>query len=91
MNGAFDPRVTPGAKEREVLSAAAAMATLAIETRRLYSDLQRRSEFDLLTAIHNRFSLEKYVDSKIKEARQRAGIFGLIYIDLNDFKQVNDV
>jgi diguanylate cyclase (GGDEF)-like protein len=91
MNAAFDPRAKPGAKETEILSAAAAMATLAIETRRLYSDLQRRSEFDLLTAIHNRFSLEKYIDAQIEEARRTAGVFGLIYIDLNDFKQVNDV
>jgi diguanylate cyclase (GGDEF)-like protein len=27
----------------------------------------------------------------IQAARQSAGIFGLIYIDLNEFKQVNDV
>ncbi|MGA8085761.1 MAG: GGDEF domain-containing protein [Terracidiphilus sp.] len=91
MNAAFDPLAKPGDKESEILSAAAAMATLAIETRRLYSDLQHRSEFDLLTAIHNRFSLENYLDMQIEAARQTAGIFGLIYIDLNDFKQVNDV
>src|ERR1019366_9090786 len=41
--------------------------------------------------IHNRFSLERYLDTQIGEARQRAGIFGLIYIDLNEFKKVNDV
>jgi diguanylate cyclase (GGDEF)-like protein len=50
----------------------------------------RRSEFDLLTDIHNRFSLEKRLDAQIEVARQDAGIFGLIYIDLNKFKQVND-
>jgi diguanylate cyclase (GGDEF)-like protein len=66
------------------------LAALAIETRRLYSDLLRRSEFDLLTDIHNRFSMEKQLDAQIEEARQKAGIFGLVYIDLDDFKQVND-
>jgi diguanylate cyclase (GGDEF)-like protein len=91
MHAAFDPRATPCANEREILSASAAMASLAIETRCLYSDLHRRSEFDLLTSVHNRFSLEQYIDSQIEEARQSAGIFGVIYIDLNDFKQVNDV
>jgi diguanylate cyclase (GGDEF)-like protein len=88
---AFDPLAKPRAKESAPLSAAAALAALAIETRRLYSDLQRRSDFDLLTEIHNRFSLEKYLDAQIEEARQQAGIFGLIYIDLDKFKQVNDV
>ncbi len=88
---AFHPRTKPIASETEVLSGAASMATLAIETRRLYSDLQHRSQFDLLTDIHNRFSLETYMEELIEKARQDAGIFGLIYIDLNDFKQVNDV
>ncbi len=88
---AFHPLTKPRANESESLSAAAGLATLAIETRRLYSDLRRRSEFDLLTDIHNRFSLERNLDQQIEQARQDAGIFGLIYIDLNDFKQVNDV
>jgi diguanylate cyclase (GGDEF)-like protein len=88
---AFDRLTRPNAQEAEILSAVAALATLAIETRRLYSDLLHRSEFDLLTDIHNRFSLEKHLDNTIEKARQNAGIFGLVYIDLNDFKQVNDV
>ena len=67
------------------------LATLAIETRRLYTDLLHRSEFDQLTDISNRFSLEKRLDAQIEEARQNAGIFGLIYIDLDEFKQVNDL
>ena len=70
---------------------AAGLAALAIETRRLYSDLQRRSEFDLLTDTRNRFSLEKYLDEQITQSRQHAGIFGLIYVDLDRFKQVNDL
>ena len=69
---------------------AAGLATLAVETRRLYNDLRHRSEFDLLTDIHNRFSLEKHLDAQIAEARGNAEIFGLIYIDLDEFKQVND-
>ena len=70
---------------------ATGLAALAIETRRLYSDLRHRSEFDLLTDIHNRFSLDKRLDAQIEEARQQASIFGLIYIDLDNFKRVNDV
>jgi diguanylate cyclase (GGDEF)-like protein len=88
---AFDPFRKPAASEAEALSMAAGLATLAIETRRLYSDLLHRSEFDLLTDIHNRFSLGKRLDAQIEEAREKAGIFGLIYIDLDGFKQVNDL
>src|SRR5208337_2593846 len=81
----------PHDSEPEALSVGARLATLAIETRRLYSDLRHRSEFDLLTDIHNRFSLDSHLDALIEEARDKAGVFGLIYIDLDDFKQVNDL
>jgi diguanylate cyclase (GGDEF)-like protein len=80
----------PGESEREAILIGAGLATLAIETRRLYSDLRRRSEFDLLTDMHNRFSLETYLDARIEEARQNASIFGLVYIDLDKFKDIND-
>jgi diguanylate cyclase (GGDEF)-like protein len=88
---AFDPLVKPSDNELDAISMAVALTALAIETRRLYSDLVHRSEFDLLTDIHNRFSLDKYLDQQIAEARQSAGIFGLVYIDLDWFKQVNDI
>jgi len=91
VHAAFDPLTTPSAIESEALIMAAGLAGLAVETRRLYTDLRRRSEFDLLTDIQNRFSFEKHLDAQIAEAGQQAAVFGLIYVDLDDFKQVNDV
>jgi diguanylate cyclase (GGDEF)-like protein len=88
---AFDARTDRNPTENAALAMAAELATLAIETSRLYSDLVHRSEFDLLTDVQNRFAMEKTLRAQIHAARQSAGIFGLIYIDLNEFKQVNDV
>ncbi|HEY1902480.1 MAG TPA: GGDEF domain-containing protein [Terracidiphilus sp.] len=88
---AFPPDSQPSVIEAEALSVGARLASLAIETRRLYSDLLHRSEFDLLTDLHNRFSLDKLLEQRIEQARLNAGIFGLIYIDLDQFKQVNDL
>ena len=82
---------TPDAALREAFFVGSQLASLAIENRRLYSDLVHRSEFDLLTDIHNRFSLDKQLDASIERAREDATMFGLIYIDLDEFKQVNDV
>jgi diguanylate cyclase (GGDEF)-like protein len=88
----LDPEMSSApATESQALSAGARLASLAIETRRLYTDLRHRSEFDLLTDVHNRFSLEKRLEIQIDEARESASIFGLIYIDLDEFKQVNDL
>jgi diguanylate cyclase (GGDEF)-like protein len=81
----------PSVGEHESLVMAARLATLAIDTHRLYSDLLHRSEFDLLTDTHNRFSLNRHLNICIAEARNMAGVFGLIYIDLDEFKQINDV
>ena len=87
---AFDARTAPQAEEQKSLAAAAELATLAIETARLYSDLVHRSEFDMLTEIKNRFSFEKHLDCLLEEAFRTGGVFGLVYIDLDEFKQVND-
>jgi diguanylate cyclase (GGDEF)-like protein len=88
---AFDARTKGDLEETTALAMAAELATLAIETSHLYSDLVHRSEFDLLTDVQNRFVMEKKLAAMIHAARQSAGIFGLIYIDLNQFKLVNDV
>jgi diguanylate cyclase (GGDEF)-like protein len=87
---ALDPRQPGFANEKEAFFIGSRLATLAIENRRLYSDLIHRSEFDLLTDIHNRFSLDRQLDAQIARARQDASVFGLIYVDLDEFKQVND-
>ena len=70
----------------DALASSASLASLAIETSHLHSDLVHRSEFDLLTDVRNRFSLERRLDLMIAST----GMFGLIYLDLNDFKQIND-
>jgi diguanylate cyclase (GGDEF)-like protein len=77
-------------REKMVLANAAKLAALAIETRNLYHDLRRRSEFDLLTEIPNRFAFEKFVDLQVEEAGRAGKKLGLIYIDLDKFKPIND-
>ena len=91
LYAALDLDSVPGPAEKQAFLNGARLATLAIETRRLYTELVRRSEFDLLTDIHNRFSLDNEFDKLIAQARDQAGIFGLVYLDLDEFKQVNDV
>jgi len=87
---AIDPLAPASARAQEALAMGAWLATLAIETRGLYTDLVHRSEFDLLTDVFNRFSFERRLDSLIHESQQAHSLFGLIYIDLDDFKHVND-
>lgn len=76
---------------QKVLSMGCGLAALAIDTSKQHSDLVHRSEFDQLTNTRNRFWLEKHFEELIETARQSSNAFGVLYIDLNGFKQVNDV
>ncbi|HEX4286077.1 MAG TPA: GGDEF domain-containing protein [Terracidiphilus sp.] len=78
-------------EEQDALTAGIGLATLSIETRKLYSDLVHRSEFDLLTDMFNRFSLDRHLLELIDKAHETSSSFGLIYVDLDDFKLVNDM
>jgi diguanylate cyclase (GGDEF)-like protein len=83
------PATPPNAPQ--ALAMAAGLCSLAIETRGLYSDLVHRSEFDLLTDVPNRFSFEKALEQAIQGAQKQGGTLGVIYIDLDKFKEINDV
>jgi diguanylate cyclase (GGDEF)-like protein len=87
---AIESHETSAAEESAALESGIRLLTLSIETRKLYKDLVYRSEYDLLTDIYNRFSLERYLEELITKASEEGSVFGLIYIDLDDFKQVND-
>ena len=90
LSAAFPARTQPAKTETDALTSAAGLIALAIENRRLYSDLQHRSKFDLLTELHNRFSLEQRLGEMIERAKTEKSSFGLIYIDLDGFKLIND-
>jgi len=75
---------------QEALSLGAGLVAVAIETRRLYTDLVHRSEFDQLTGLYNRAALDEKMEEQIRMARAQGSIFALLYIDFDNFKQVND-
>jgi diguanylate cyclase (GGDEF)-like protein len=91
ISAGFPLDLPPRTSEVAALSMGSKLAVLAIGTRHLYDDLRHRSHFDLLTEVHNRFSLEKQLDECIDEARHGTSVFALIYVDLDEFKQINDL
>ena len=74
----------------EVMEMGASLAALAIDNRRLYETLVHRSQYDQLTNAANRFLLESRLDEVIGHAERNQTWFALIYIDLDQFKRVND-
>jgi diguanylate cyclase (GGDEF)-like protein len=74
----------------EALDMGASLAALAIDNRRLYETLIHRSQYDQLTNAANRFLLESRLEEALAHASRSRTRFALIYIDLDQFKQVND-
>lgn len=91
LRAASDRPARAASTEEGILSTAAGLVTLAVETRRQYSDLIHRSEFDQLTETHNRFSFEKQLNLTLKRYEDAGLLFGLIYVDFDGFKQLNDL
>lgn len=53
--------------------------------------LTRMARFDLLTGLPNRAQFIEELDRAVARARRAEGQFGLCFIDLDGFKQVNDL
>ncbi len=53
--------------------------------------LRQQATHDSLTGLVNRAHFEEILDRSLARAERTRQAFGVAYIDLNDFKQVNDV
>ena len=77
-------------QRREMLEVVANQVAVTMQNARLYSKMEEMAKFDGLTGLANRRSFE----SKLKQAmarHKRAGrTFGLVLIDIDHFKSVND-
>jgi len=66
------------------------IAALALERRRLHDQLSYRAQYDGLTRLPNRRLLEERLEAEIKRASRSGSLLGVLYIDLDGFKEVND-
>jgi diguanylate cyclase (GGDEF)-like protein/PAS domain S-box-containing protein len=75
----------------EVLDLTAQLVALAINSRRLYDGLTHQSHHDALTGLPNRVFLDEHLASITQSAAGSSGKFAIAYIDLDEFKKVNDI
>jgi diguanylate cyclase (GGDEF)-like protein/PAS domain S-box-containing protein len=84
---------TPGAfgpEETRFLGAAASMVSAALHRLDSEARLAYLAQFDPLTGLPNRTLLADRFNLMIVQARRRAVSLGVLFIDLDDFKVVND-
>ncbi len=74
----------------ELLRSLAAQATLALRNVTMHHDIQRQAVTDDLTglATHGRF--QELLDTEMEEVRRYRYPVGLIMLDIDDFKAIND-
>lgn len=75
----------------EMLALWSNVAALALERRRLHDQLSYRAQHDGLTGLPNRALLYDRLEAEIAAASRAGGVLGLLYVDLDDFKGINDM
>lgn len=81
---------TPSPREIELLETAANLASLVIAHRRIHAELVHNAYQDALTGLPNRRAGELAIASAIEKASRKSESVGVLWVDLNRFKRVND-
>jgi diguanylate cyclase (GGDEF)-like protein len=76
--------------DRSLLSSLAAQATLALENVELHYQVRRQAVTDELTGLSNHGRFQELLGSEIEQVRRYHHPVGLIMLDIDDFKLVND-
>jgi len=53
-------------------------------------ELQRKSSYDSLTGLPNRMMFEKALNARFEEMQRNKRAFGIAFIDIDNFKTIND-
>lgn len=82
-------QVTPILQDGKVVGAVAAFHDIT-RRRRIEEEIRYRANYDTLTGLPNRDLLVERLTQEIKLARRDGVTVGLLYLDLDRFKNVND-
>jgi diguanylate cyclase (GGDEF)-like protein len=84
-------RLHPDNDLLERLTGVAALAAPAIQNGQLVDQLRHKASHDGLTGLLNRVGFKQRIDTVLEGARSLDGHAGLLFVDLNEFKRVNDL
>ncbi len=82
--GAFDARAV------ELATMLAGEAAMALENARLYEEIRHQALHDGLTGLANRVLFRDRVEHAVDRNRRAGGQLAVLFIDLDDFKTLND-
>jgi diguanylate cyclase (GGDEF)-like protein len=76
--------------DRDLLRSLATQATLALENVELHVQVSRQAVTDELTGLANHGRFQELLNLEIEQVRRHSHPLGLIMLDIDDFKAVND-
>ena len=77
-------------EERDLLRMLGAQATLALENVELHHQVRRQAVTDELTGLSNYAGFQRLLATETEQVRRYGDPVGLVMLDLDDFKAVND-
>jgi diguanylate cyclase (GGDEF)-like protein len=76
--------------EQRLLKLLADQAAIAIINARLHEAVSRQALSDTLTGLPNRRALDRYLDHQVNRSMRTGRPFGVLMMDLDGFKRIND-
>jgi len=77
--------------DTELLQVAGRLAARALEQRGLNERLEFQARHDSLTGLPNRSYFMELLNAALDDAGERSGYLAVLFIDLDRFKQINDI
>ncbi|MAK55126.1 MAG: diguanylate cyclase [Pusillimonas sp.] len=79
-----------GDTDLELLRFVAGQVATAIERQRMHAELLRMAKYDDLTGLLNRRALQAHLRAALARCERRQAALAVLFVDLDDFKLVND-
>lgn len=80
----------PSNAESRLLRETAQLAAIAVSRQKLYAQLEHQARYDALTGLPNRRLLNEYLTRAFQQAQAQERGLGVLLLDLDNFKGVND-
>ena len=81
----------PSERDLEFMSMATRLAAVAIEHRTLTDQLSHQAQHDALTGLPNRLMFQDRLDQALVQAERKKLRVAVLYMDLDRFKNINDM
>lgn len=76
--------------DRELLEFVGVQVAAAVERKQMHAKLEYMARYDQLTNLPNRGLVQDRIDKALARVARENGYLALLYLDLDNFKQVND-